>query len=330
MQYLSRYILTFLSLTCLLSATQGDFPLYLNGYFGPKAGYMPPPGLYVRNDCYHHNGHANSSVLGGFVSGKVKAKISLDILDLTYVTPLKLLGANVAFGALAPAGRIAINAQLDAVVPSLSVNTGPLGLPSPTITLNNTTVKKYQVAHGLADCLILPLMLGWHAPDYDLHILAFQGLFVPTGKYSKNKIANMGQNHYATETDVGFTWLNEAIGTEVSAMTGITSNFTNHKTHYRSGTGWHTDFFAGQYVSKKMQIGLSGYWFYQLTPDSGRGSKILGGNRGYVLGLGPSISYEFDICKLPIIVNARYFKETHSKNYLKGETFYLTITVPIP
>ncbi len=297
---------------------------------GPKAGYMPPPGLYIRDDIYHHPGHAKASVLGGFISAKANVKISLDLFNLTYVSKLKLLGADVACGALIPFGRINVHAHLNATVPSLHIRRNALGLPVPTITLNKITRKKHQVAHGIADCLLIPLMLGWHAESYDLHFIVYQGLFVPTGDYSKNKIANMGQNHFATETDAGFTWLNEKWGTEVSVMTGITSNFTNHKNHYRSGTGWHTDFFAGQYLTPKMQVGLSGYWFYQLTPDSRKGSSVLGGFRSQVLGLGPSISYQFDAWGLPVLVNARYFKETHAKNYLKGETFYLTVSLPIP
>ncbi len=325
-----RFILGFVCLCSALSATEGAFPLYLNGYMGPKAGYMPPPGLYVRNDIYHHPGHAKGAALGGAISAKTNVKISLDLLSLTYISKLKLLDANVGCGVLVPFGRINVHANLTATVPTLSVRQNALGLDVPTLALNTVTRKKHQVAHGIADSMVIPLMLGWHAEKYNLHVIAYQGVFVPTGGYSKNKIANMGQNHFALETDVGFTWLNTKIGTEVSAMTGITTNFTNHKNHYRSGAGWHTDFFLGQYLTPKMQIGLSGYWFYQLTPDSGSGSKALGGFRGHVLGLGPSISYEFDIKGLPVIVNARYFKETHARNYLKGETFYLTVSVPIP
>lgn len=310
--------------TSILEATEGAFPLYLNGYMGPKAGYLPPPGFYVRNDVYHHPGHISKNVLGGVVTAKANAKISLDILNLAYVSDLTLLGANVACGAIIPAGRINVHADLSATVPRLTVANNMA-----TVVLNTVTKKKHQVAHGISDTLVLPLMLGWHAKEYNLHLLAFQGVFLPTGGYTKGYIANMGQNHFATETDVGFTWLNPDWGTEVSALTGITINFTNHKIHYRSGTGWHTDFFVGQYLTLNLQVGLSGYWFHQLTPDSGKGSKVLGGFRGQALGLGPSISYEWKIGSIPLVATLRYFTETHTKNYLKGETFYFTLTLPV-
>src|SRR5437870_342339 len=89
-----------------VDATESAFPLYLNGYMGPKAGYMPPPGLYLRNDYYHHPGHVKAAVLGGRVSGKSNVKISLDLLNVTYVSHKKLLGADVACGVLIPFGKI--------------------------------------------------------------------------------------------------------------------------------------------------------------------------------------------------------------------------------
>ena len=139
----------------------------------------------------------------------------------------------------------------------------------------------------------------------------------------------MGQNHFALETDAGFTWLNTKFGSEVSAITGITSNFTNHKTGYRSGSEWHTEFFVGQYLSKKLEIGLAGYWYYQLTPDKIHGKQFATGFRGQVLGLGPCINYELNIGKIPVFLNLRYYKETHSKNHLKGDSFFFTVSVPI-
>ncbi|MBS0634539.1 MAG: transporter [Verrucomicrobia bacterium] len=325
-----RYVALFLCTASILKATEGAFPLYLNGYNVPKSGYMPPPGLYARNDIYHHNGHVKGSVIGGLATVKANVKISFDVLGLTYISHLKLLEANIGCGVIVPVGRINVHGTLSATIPTVGTQTNALGIPVPQLQLQSITKKKHQVAHGIADTLVIPFMLGWHAPAYDLHIIAFQGVFIPTGKFDKNKIANMGQNHYALETDAGFTWLSTKWGTEVSAITGITTNFTNHKIHYKSGAGWHTDFYIGQYVTSNLEIGLSGYWFYQLTPDSGKGAKLLNGFRSRVLGLGPSISYEFTVAKVPVTVNARYFKETHSKNYLKGDTFYLTVTVPIP
>ena len=324
-----RLLLTFLLASMMLEATEAAFPLYLNGYMGPKAGYMPSPGLYFRNDAYHHPGHIKGNILGGVATARSNAKISFDILNFTYVSNYTLLGANVGCGVIVPIGRVNVHAKISLPVTSVTITENGAGLPVANLSLNTETRKKHQVSHGIADALLIPVMLGWHVDEYNLHFLAYQGVFLPTGSYTKGKVANMGQNHFATETDAGFTWLNSNWGTEISAITGVTVNLENHKIHYRSGTGWHTDFFIGQYLTSNLQISLSGYWFYQLNPDSGRGSKVLGDFRSRALGLGPSISYEWKIGNVPVTATVRYFKETHTKNYLKGETFYFTINVPL-
>jgi hypothetical protein len=329
-----RHLFVFLLILRMLSSAvayceQSAFPLYLLGYMSSKAGYMPPSGFYFRNDVYHHYGHVKEGLFGGRQVAKANAKISLNVLALNYISPWKLLGADVACGALVPIGKVDVRAELQVGKPKLVNNSSSCDIARPTVKISSRTIKRHQVAHGVGDSLIIPLMLGWHAESYNLHLLAYQGLFLPTGGYKKGSIANMGQNHFATETDAGFTWLNTNTGTEVSAMTGVTVNFTNHKTHYRSGTGWHTEFFAGQYLNKDLQVGLAGYWFYQLTPDKLHGRQFLDGFRGQVLGLAPCLSYEFALGKVPVFANIRYYNETNAKNYLKGGSFFFTLTVPI-
>lgn len=329
MKAISLFLSTIL-LALPLHGQEGAFPLYLLGYMSTKAGYMPPPGLYVRNDVYHHNGHVKGGLFGGRAVAKVNAKLSFDVLTLSYVTPWKLLGANVAFGGVVPAGRVNVHAKLDAEIPRLVRNSGSCDFALPSVALTSRTKKKHQVAHGIGDSLIIPLMLGWHADSLNLHLIAYQGLFVPTGSYKKGHVANMGQNHFATETDAGFTWLNTKTGTELSAMTGITSNFTNHKIKYRSGTAWHTEFFAGQYLMEDLEIGVAGYYFYQLTPDKFRGKQFFNGFRGKVFGIAPLLSYNFKIADIPVFANVRYYTESDSKNYLKGNSFFFTLTVALP
>ena len=344
-QALLKYFFTFALLLSSfyhthLAAEETGMGLYLLGYQSAKAGYLPPPGLYFRNDAYHHPGHIKGGVFGGVAQLKANAKISLDLLTLTYVSPLQFLGADVACSVLVPIGRINVHASAQVNVgqllqtlnstaaPSKVASTPSTSTATPMLPTLPTTItkKKHQVAHGISDMLVIPLMLGWHYDNF--HMLAFQGLFLPTGRYKKGHIANMGQNHYATETDAGITYLNKNMGTEISLISGLTVNFTNHKIHYRSGTGWHTEFFAGQYLTRSLELGLAGYWFYQLTKDSGKGA-LLGGFRGRVLGLGPCLSYDFKIKDFEFNANVRYYKESNAKHYLKGESFWLTVSIPI-
>lgn len=297
-----------------LAAAEGASGLWPMGYGSAKAGIQPPPGtLALRNDIYHNHSH---------LKGAARVKVSLDAPAFRYVTDVKILGGDYGFGAIFQAGRVNVHAKQVQNVTSVQNLPGPNGVPQPTVVVTPVTKKIHRVAHGVGDTYVAPFILGWHTET--LHTLFIQAAWVPTGKYSKDHVANMGRNRWATDTDFAFTWLDPKYGLEVSALTGVTVNFTNHKTHYRSGSEWHTDFFIGKNLTKALEVGLVGYWYYQLTPDKGKGATF-GDFRGRVLGLGPYLGYTFTIGKTPIYANARYYHDSHVKNHLKGDTFYFTL-----
>jgi hypothetical protein len=49
----------------------------------------------------------------------------------------------------------------------------------------------------------------------------------------------MGLGHWAADTGAGYTYLNEQVGFEWSAVVGFTYNFINPYTQYRSGIDAH-------------------------------------------------------------------------------------------
>ena len=306
-----------------VDAVESGFGLYILGYQGPKAGILPPEGVYVRDDLYHYHGHIKESVMGGVAQAKAKMSMSLNLLNLTYVTPLKIFGGDLACCVIVPVGRVGVHASASA---SLGFAKDKFGLPEPLHVPSVITKNKHQVAHGLGDTFVLPCIIGWHFDTF--HALVALGGFIPTGKFRKGHIANMGQHHYALESDIGFTWLDPKIGTEVSIYTGLTKNFTNHKIHYRSGTEWHTEFYLGQYLTKDFEIGLCGYWYKQISGDRGKGA-VLGGFMGRDFAIGPSLSYLFTVGKTPIQTNARYYKETSAKHHFKGHSFFFNVSFPI-
>lgn len=179
------FLLIFLSCFAALNAVQGGFGLYLLGFLSSKSCYLPPPGVYFRNDIYHHPGHIKGGFFGNSVQAKAHAKISLDLLTFTLVTPYTILGAKYACGVIVPVGRIPVHASANIDSPRLMLQQDGKCLPSPTINIESKSVSKRQTAHGLADTLLIPFMLGWDIDAYDLHALFYQGVFVPTGGYSK-------------------------------------------------------------------------------------------------------------------------------------------------
>ncbi len=310
-----------------LTAVENGFGLYLLGYQGPKAGYLPPPGFYMREDYYRYTGKMGGSILGGIVEAQSKMRLTLNLLTLSNVTDIDFLGGKLASTILIPIGKLHVKASASLVVPKIALMPGPGGFSIPIIVPQVVTLQKEQTAHGLADIFIAPVVVGWHIDNF--HALMSLGMFLPTGKYKRDKIANMGQNHYALESDFGLTWLSPELGHEFSVYTGITKNFKNHKAHYESGIEWHTEFFAGHNFSSGVEFGLAGYYYHQLTGDTGSGAK-LGSFYGRIAGLGPCIVFPFNIGKLPLIGCLRFYQEFYAKNHMNGKTLFFNISLPIP
>ena len=117
----------------------------------------------------------------------------------------------------------------------------------------------------------------------------------PTGHYDINNVINVGRNYWAFDTQLGLTWFHKATGTEISVLPGIMFNTTNTATDYHSGTEFHLDFMANQFVMPSVALGVQGYWYKQFDGDSGSGA-VLGPFMGESFGIGPAILWvpEFD------------------------------------
>ncbi len=74
----------------------------------------------------------------------------------------------------------------------------------------------------------------------------------------------------------------------------LTYSFMNDALQYQNGIDFHVDWAASQFVSKSVFIGLAGYYFQQLTADSGPGA-VLGDFKGRVLGIGPQVGFLFPV-----------------------------------
>lgn len=58
----------------------------------------------------------------------------------------------------------------------------------------------------------------------------------------------------------------------------ISERMTYPSTGYQNGIDWHVDVGVSQFVTKQLQIGAVGYFFQQITPDSGA-AAFLGTNK---------------------------------------------------
>jgi hypothetical protein len=73
---------------------------------------------------------------------------------------------------------------------------------------------------------------------------------------------------------VGYTCLDPKTSYEFSAVTGLTYNFVNPYTDYKSGIDFHIDWGASKFVTPHIQIGVVGYVYQQLTGNGGSGVTL--------------------------------------------------------
>jgi hypothetical protein len=284
--------------------------LYMLGYQSSLAGYMPEPGFYLRNDFYVYQGNADIIPFSRRVEVDLRSRLITDLATASYVTPLKIFGANYAVGLI---WSSVTNSFLKG---TLLVSPAINGLPSGSKEGSYT---------GVSDLVITPVSLGWHLGQF--HIMAFGNVYAPVGSYNPNRRLNTGLNRVAVEPNVALTWLPK-YGQEISISMGYTVNFENPATQYRTGNEFHLEYFLGQHLPLGFTLGLAGYIYNQMTADTGSGAT-LGAFHGQTIALGPCLTFNSQIAGHAIGLNARYYNELKVVNRFDGQAFFLTLSLSL-
>jgi len=304
------------SLGGLCGAAQGaenGVGFYMLGGRGPLAGYVPPPGFYVQSDTYIYSGSLGASrelPVAGKIVGEVSANIVADLVTGTWVLPTEVLGGNLAAGLILPFGRPEVTADVFA-------NPGGGNHISRGIT-DNAFVFGDPVAS---------LALGWHSGNWHWNVAAL--LNIPVGDYREGEIANLAFHRLATDLSAAVTWLDPASGWELSAASGITFNGTNDVTDYTTGTEFHVEWAITKSLTKQLSLGFVGYFYDQITGDSGPGAR-LGDFEGRVTALGGMVAYNFELSGTPVSTRARVYREIDVVNRLQGTAGFVTVAFPLP
>ena len=149
---------------------------------------------------------------------------------------------------------------------------------------------------------------------------------IPVGAYDPARLSNIGNGHGAIDSGAGYTYLNSVTGYEFSGVAGFTYNLKNPLTQYQSGVDFHFDWGASKYLSKQFFVGLVGYVYQQVTPDSGQ-HPILGSFESRVIGIGPQIGYIFPIGKMQGYLNLKGYGEFDAANRPSGWNTWLTFEI---
>jgi len=164
----------------------------------------------------------------------------------------------------------------------------------------------------------------------DVHnVMVYATAAIPVGTYDPARLASIGLGHWAADAGAGYTYLDEHRGFEWSAVAGMTYNFINPYTQYQSGVDVHLDWAISPYLSERMHIGAVGYYYDQLSGDSGPGAR-LGDFKSRVAGAGPQIGFFLPMGDREGYLNFRAYYEFAAEHRLEGWNMFVTLSVEPP
>lgn len=300
-------------------ADAGGVGFWLPGLFGSLAAAPTVPG-WAYSTIYLHlqanAGAAQNFVTSGGARGSVVTGVSAhgDALaqGITYTSPLSVLGGQAAFTVLAAPGNVGVGIG--------ATLTGPRGNSISGNTIDNRTTLSDVFYQGT---------LKWNQGVHNEMVYITGN--IPSGTYDLNRLANLNLGFVAYDAGAGYTYFDPKTGHEFSVVGGLTYSLMNPDLQYQNGVDFHLDWAASQFVSKNVHIGLAGYFFQQLTGDSGPGAK-LGAFKGRTVGIGPQIGFIIPISKeYQGYLNLRGYRDLDVENRAKTWTTFVTFAIsPAP
>lgn len=283
-------------------AAEGGSSHYLPGASGDIFLATPPkPGFQLANTLWFQSGDAGSAVLQGKVNVGLDLNLFLNLTALTYTFEQPVLGGTYTFGAIVPIGY----ADLDATV---------IGAAGRQFSASDNSF-------NLSDMVFIPVQLNWTAGKWSFK--AAETVIAPTGGYDTSNTVNLGRNYWSFDTAAAITWFNADSGTEVSVMPGIMLNTQNNATDYQTGAELHVDFTANQFLSETFALGLRGYYYRQLTGDSGSGAK-LGDFKSESFGVGPGFVWIPPVGGGKLTILGKWIHDFNADD--RFESDYVTLT----
>jgi hypothetical protein len=294
-------------------ADEGGVSFWTPGQFGSLAALPGAPGWSVATIWYHPAADAGVSSnfpRGGNIVAGLDARADVLFVAPTYTFAQPVLGAQAAFGLMGGVGHTKVSTS--------ATLTGPGG-----------TVISLGESDSLSSNTDLYALgtLKWARGAHNY--MAYTLLGAPVGSYRAGRLANLGTNHWSIDAGGGYTYFDTQKGREFSAVAGLTYNFENDDTDYRNGVDGHIDWAASQFFSERLHAGLVGYFYHQLTGDSGAGTALLGDFKSRTHGIGPQLGYFFPVAAGKGYFNLRGYWEFDARHRPEGWNLWLTLALPL-
>lgn len=276
-------------------ATEGGGTIYPPGSENYTCCALPPPGVYGMLFYQHYSADEVRGDDGEVVTPSTfKVTANAVVPRVVWVTPWQVAGASLGFQAILPLVNLDVN-----IAPGVS-----------------------QSKTGIGDMTIGPV-LGFHHSD-KLHSVVALDIYVPTGDYDKDDIANIGRNYWSTQLVLGGTYIQpEGWNGDLKFM--WTHNWENKDTHYTSGDDFVIDYDLGYAVGGGWTLGVGGYLYHQFEDDEQNGNTVEN-NKGRAFAFGPSVRYDSG---KGWFIDAKYSDEMGVRNRADGAAFWVKAVFPL-
>lgn len=178
--------------------------------------------------------------------------------------------------------------------------------------------------YSVGDVSIAPMSIAYNKGA--AHWFYEADLYCPGATYTKSDVVNIGQHNLGLAGSSGVTWLPDRAKREISSRFAYIFNGPNHATGYHGGNEFVWEYNVDQSISKKLAVGLNGYFYQQITDDRLNGMAYEGGFRGRDLAIGPQVRYLFGQHGG---LAFKYYRDTFVENKSRGNAFWFQICVPM-
>lgn len=290
-------------------ADEAGSSVWLPGQFASFAAVPGEPGFSLETIFYTRKASASAKTSfsrGGNLLAGIDVSEQYVYVTPSYTFETAVLQGQLMLGVTFSAGRNDTSVW--------GVLTGPRG--------NALSRGVSDSATGISD--LYPIAtLKWQVGNHN--VMAYSMASAPLGAYDPNRLAGVGLGHWALDAGMGYTYLSSG-GFEFSLTAGMTYNFVNPSTRYRSGIDGHIDVGTSYSLSEQVYLGLAGYFYNQVSPDTG-GPALLGDFRSRVAGVGPQVGWSFTAGAVAVDVNVRGYKEFAAQNRPEGWNAWLTVSL---
>ena len=283
----------------IAAAAEGGGSNYLQGTYGDFAAAIAPHS-YLRNDVIFYDASIGARPINGGLDPGFDQDLWMDRLTLGGFSEAEILGG----------ARFGIEVQLPYVF-DLTVAQNPGGPPF------DSFAEPRDNAFG--DPVIKPQIAWGSGPHYSIFSV---GIVAPWGTHDDNRVLSVGRHYWSFDPSFSHTYLSDS-GWDISTTVGVMINLENSLPgpNYESGDEAHIDALVGKHFGENFAVGVTGYWYHQLTDDKGSIPRPLeNGYQGDSTGYGPAFMFG----NKNVSVVAKWIYENYADNRLRGDMYMLS------